>query len=98
MVPAGCRPAPGASCLMRSLLAALLMAALFTACSTATQWSHGHGADNPRAGTIYEIATGREIGRRELLARLREQDFVLVGEVPGNVDQARLAAGLVADL
>ena len=83
---------------MRSLVAALLVAFLLTACSTATRWSHGYGADNPQAGTIHEVATGREIGQRELLARLREQDFVLVGEVPGNADQARLAAGLVADL
>ena len=83
---------------MRGLLVALLAAMLLTACSTAGTWSHSYGADNPQAGTIRELATGKEISRRELLARLREQDFVLVGEVPGNADQARLAADLVTDL
>ncbi|MEB0161108.1 hypothetical protein, partial [Pseudomonas sp. AH2 (2023)] len=66
---------------MRSLLASLLAAALLTACSTTTPWRHGYGADNPHAGTIHEVASGREIGLRDLLARFREQDFVLVGEV-----------------
>lgn len=83
---------------MRRGLLALATATFLAACSTAPRWSHSYGADNPKAGTIHELATGREIGERELLARLARQDFVLVGEVPGNDDQARLAADLVGKL
>jgi uncharacterized iron-regulated protein len=80
--------------------AALLCAALLlvAACARGETWTHGHGASNPLVGSIRDLATGRAIGEAELVERLGAQDFVLVGEAPGNADHARLSARLVRSL
>jgi hypothetical protein len=61
-------------------------------------WTHGNGAENPLVGTIHDVAAGRAIRERELVARLAEQEFVLVGDAAGNADHARIAARLVREL
>ena len=86
---------------MRFLAGVALAAAglLAGACSGSREaWTHRNGADNPLAGAIYDVAAARPIRERDLVARLGEQEFVLVGEAPGNVDHARLAARLIKEL
>lgn len=63
----------------RITLFALAVAVLAGCAQTATQH-----ADVPEGERIVEVATGRELGRAELLARLRASDYVLLGEQHDN--------------
>jgi uncharacterized iron-regulated protein len=75
---------------------ALLLA--FGGCTRGSGWYHDLGLENPLVGTILEVATGRRLGENELVERLQDHAFVLVGETSGNRDQARLTGRLVTEL
>jgi uncharacterized iron-regulated protein len=62
------------------------------------RWAGRYGADNPLAGTIYDVAANRYLNEPELLARLADLDFVLLGQTPGNADQAVLSARVIRQL
>jgi uncharacterized iron-regulated protein len=64
------------------------------------EWQAPYGRDDPRAGGILDVATGRWIDEATLLEALRHADFVLLGERHDHPDhhalQARLIDALVA--
>ena len=52
-------------------------------------------APAPADGAILDVRTGEPMAREALVQRLREADFVLLGEVHDNAEQHRLRAGLI---
>ncbi|MEK0085102.1 ChaN family lipoprotein [Benzoatithermus flavus] len=74
----------------------VLLLALLTACQSSPEWVHAYGARHPLAGSIHDTAQNRPVGEKELLARVAEADFVLIGESRDNLDHRRLEALLIA--
>lgn len=65
-------------------LAALAALAAFSGCAQNLPAAVHAPVDVPAGERIVEVATGRELGRAELLARLRASDYVLLGEQHDN--------------
>lgn len=63
----------------------LLAGAALAGCAQTPSASSATPGDVPAGERIVEVATGRELGRAELLARLRASDYVMLGEQHDNV-------------
>ena len=79
-------------------LALLAGSGLLAGCGGGQRWQGRYGADNPLVGTIRDVAANRTISEAELLARLTDLDFILLGETPGNADQVALSVRVVRRL
>lgn len=66
--------------------------------ASGVEWQALHGRDDPRAGGILEVATGRWIDEATLLEALRRADFVLLGERHDHPDHHALQARLIESL
>lgn len=80
----------------RIMTPVVLLLALLTACQSSPEWVHPYGARHPLAGSIHDTAQDRPVSEKELLARVAEADFVLIGESRDNLDHRRLEALLIA--
>lgn len=88
---------------VRRLVALLAVLTALTACGaavTAVPWQSPVGREHPLVGRIWDVAAGRFVDERALVARLAPSPYVLLGEKHDNPDhhalQARLLRALVA--
>jgi uncharacterized iron-regulated protein len=59
------------------------------------RWESRLDVDHPLVGVIWDVAAQRRVDERELYARVRSSDIVLVGETHDNPDHHRLEARLI---
>jgi uncharacterized iron-regulated protein len=59
------------------------------------RWQSRLEVDHPLVGTIWDVASRRRVGERELTARVQGADLLLVGETHDNPDHHILEARLV---
>lgn len=61
-------------------------------------WVHLYGVGHPLTGRVFEVRTGRFLNEEDLLVRLQDTDFVLLGESHDNLDHQRLEARIIRAL
>ncbi len=88
--------------MLRSLAAALALTwAMITpmhAAEPSTDWQAPLHADSKMAGTVWDARAGAEIEPVQMIDRLAEARFVLIGEIHDNPDHHRLQGWIIARL
>ncbi len=79
----------------RALGSAALLALAACAVSAPEPWRHQLSRDHPLVGRIWEVAGGRFIPEAELVRRLIEAEYVMLGEKHDNLDHHRLQARML---
>jgi len=82
-----------------SPLLLLLVMSILAGCSLfAPEWRARHGREHPLVGRIFDVKDGRFLDRPELMSKLADAEFVLLGERHDHPDQHRLQAEIVGGL
>lgn len=80
------------------LLLLVALTALGGCSVLAPEWRARYGREHPLAGRIFDVEDGRFIDRVELMGKLADAEFVLLGERHDHPDHHRLQAEIVGAL
>lgn len=84
--------------ILKRLPVLFLASILLCACSSFYPWQSAYNKDHALVGKVWNVAEARFVDQNELIADVKERDFVLLGETHNNPDHHILQAYIIKSL